>query len=66
MAQLKTQKNDASVEEFLDSVTNERKRQDSYAILELMRDVTGEDPAMWGTSIVGSSPVTSCMSSKIA
>jgi hypothetical protein len=53
MAQLKTQKNDASVEEFLDSVANERKRQDSYAILELMQDVTGEEPAMWGTSIVG-------------
>ena len=34
MAQLKTQKNDASVEEFLDGVANERKRQDSYAILE--------------------------------
>ena len=53
MAQLKTQKNDASVEEFRDSVANERKRQDSYAILELMQDVTGEEPAMWGTSIVG-------------
>jgi hypothetical protein len=53
MAELKTQKNDASVEEFLDSVANEKKRQDSYAILELMKDVTGEEPAMWGTSIVG-------------
>lgn len=53
MTELKTQKNDASVEEFLDSVENEKKRQDSYAILELMKDVTGEEPAMWGTSIVG-------------
>lgn len=53
MTELKTQKNDASVEEFLDSVDNEKKRQDSYAILELMKDVTGEEPAMWGTSIVG-------------
>lgn len=53
MAELKTQKNNASVEEFLDSVANEKKRQDSYAILELMKDVTGEEPAMWGTSIVG-------------
>lgn len=53
MAQLKTQKNDAGVEEFLDGVANERKRQDSYAILELMQDVTGEEPAMWGTSIIG-------------
>ena len=50
---MKTQKNNASVEEFLDSVSGERKRQDSYAILELMRDVTREEPAMWGTSIVG-------------
>lgn len=33
MAELKTQKNDASVEEFLDGVSDERKRQDSYAIL---------------------------------
>jgi hypothetical protein len=53
MTELKTQKNDASVEEFIDSVDNEKKRQDSYAILELMKDVTGEEPAMWGTSIVG-------------
>ena len=53
MAELKTQKNDASVEVFLNSVPDERKRRDSYAILELMKDVTGEEPAMWGTSIVG-------------
>ena len=53
MAKLKTQKNDASVEDFLNGVSHERKREDSFAILELMRDVTGEEPAMWGTSIVG-------------
>ena len=53
MAQLKTQKNDASVEDFLNGVSHERKREDSFAILELMRDVTGAEPAMWGTSIVG-------------
>ena len=53
MSQLKTQKTDASVEEFLKSVTNEKKREDSYAILELMREVTGEEPSMWGASIIG-------------
>lgn len=53
MSQLKTQKNDASVEDFLNSVTNEKKRVDSFAILELMREVTGEEPSMWGTSIIG-------------
>jgi hypothetical protein len=53
MAKLKTQKTDASVEDYLSSVDDERKRNDSFAILELMREVTGEEPAMWGTSIVG-------------
>ena len=53
MAKLKTQKTDASVEDFLKGVADERKREDSFAILELMQDVTGEEPAMWGTSIVG-------------
>jgi hypothetical protein len=50
---LKTQKNDASVEDFLNSVSDAKKREDSFAVLELMRDATGEEPAMWGTNIVG-------------
>ncbi len=53
MAELKTKPNNASVETFLNSVENESKRQDSFAILELMREVTGEAPKMWGDSIVG-------------
>ena len=53
MAELKTQKNDASVEDYLNSVEDERKRSDSFRILELMRKVTGEEPSMWGSSIVG-------------
>jgi hypothetical protein len=53
MGELKTQKNDASVEDFLNSVENERRREDSKRILALMTEVTGEEPAMWGQSIVG-------------
>lgn len=53
MAELKTKKTDASVEAFLDQVEHEKKRQDSFKILEIMKDVTGEEPKMWGTSIVG-------------
>ena len=53
MPELKTQRNDASVRDYLDAVEHPGKRADSYAILELMREVTGEEPAMWGTSIVG-------------
>ena len=53
MAELKTQKNDASVQEFLNAVPNERKREDSFAVLKLMQEVTGEEPVMWGPSIIG-------------
>jgi hypothetical protein len=53
MAEIKTKKNEASVEAFLDGVANERRRQDAEVVLELMRQVTGEEPAMWGSSIVG-------------
>lgn len=53
MADLKTKRNDASVEEFLNGIENEKKRADSFAILELMREVTGAEAQMWGTSIIG-------------
>ena len=53
MAELKTQKNDASVEAFLNSIEDEKKRQDSFAIMELMKEVTGAEPTMWGASIIG-------------
>jgi hypothetical protein len=53
MAKLKTQPNEASVEEFLNSVDNKTKREDSFTILELMERVTGEEAVMWGDSIIG-------------
>ena len=53
MAELKTQPNDQNVEAFLNQIDNETKRQDSFTILELMKDVTGAEPVMWGDSIIG-------------
>ena len=53
MSEVKTKKNEASVEGFLKSVENEKRREDSFVVLDLMKEVTGEKPTMWGTSIVG-------------
>jgi hypothetical protein len=53
MAELKTKLTDASVEDFLDEIADERKRQDSYTILTMMQEVTGAKAKMWGDSIVG-------------
>jgi Domain of unknown function (DU1801) len=53
MGELKTQENDASVTDFIDAVPEETKRRDSYVLLELFKRVTGQEPRMWGTSIIG-------------
>lgn len=53
MAELKTKKNEQSVEEFLNSIENEQKRKDSFVILELMKEITGEEASFWGDSIIG-------------
>ncbi|HEY9176128.1 MAG TPA: DUF1801 domain-containing protein [Flavipsychrobacter sp.] len=53
LAEIKTKPTAASVEDFINAVPDEQKRKDSFAILEMMRKATGEEPAMWGASIIG-------------
>lgn len=53
MAEIKTQKNNASVSDFLASVENETRRADAEKVLKLMPQATRQSPSMWGTSIVG-------------
>jgi hypothetical protein len=50
---IKTLPNDASVTDFINSVPDETKRRDSFALLELFSDITGQQPKMWGSSIIG-------------
>jgi Domain of unknown function (DU1801) len=44
---------DASVEAFLESVANEGRRADAHRLCELMGEITGEPPVLWGRSIIG-------------
>jgi hypothetical protein len=53
MTKLKTKPTDQSVEVFLNKVENETKRNDSFKILEIMKELTQEKPVMWGDSIIG-------------
>lgn len=53
MATLKTQPNEASVKEFLEKLESEEKKVDSYKLLEIFRQESGEEPLMWGGSIIG-------------
>lgn len=53
MAAIKTLRNNASVTEFINTIADQQKRADCLALLNLFQDCTGEEPAMWGDSIVG-------------
>lgn len=52
-AVLKTTKTKASVAAFIAAIEVETRRKDAKAVDKLMREISGEKPAMWGPSIVG-------------
>ena len=49
----KTQPTDVSVEEFVAGVEHPVRRSDAETLLEMFTRVTGEEPVMWGPSIIG-------------
>ena len=49
----KTTPNSDSVEQYLASITDASKLADSRALLTMMEQVTGAEPVMWGSSIIG-------------
>ena len=53
MAENKTKPTALSVPAFLNMCTDEARRTDAKALIRLMQKVTGKEPAMWGSSIVG-------------
>ena len=52
-AELKTKPNKASVDKFLKAVKDEKRRDDCFQVLDIMKKITKEEPIMWGPSIVG-------------
>lgn len=48
-----TRPTDTPVEEFLATVTNERRLADARKIIAIMRRVTGVEPVMWGATMIG-------------
>lgn len=53
MAEIKTKVNDGDVTEFINSVAGDQKRQDSFTLLKMYTEVTGQTALMWGSSIIG-------------
>ena len=44
---------EASVAEFVARVPDDQRRADARRLCAMMQEITGEPPAMWGTSIIG-------------
>jgi hypothetical protein len=44
---------DVAVEGFLACVPDEERREDARRLCAMMQEITGDPPAMWGTSIIG-------------
>lgn len=54
MGEIKTKQNNANVHDFIRTFANtEQKQKDSFELLRLMQEITGHEPKMWGSSIIG-------------
>ncbi len=53
LAEIKTKPTVASVEDFINSVKDEQMRKDSFVVLAMMKKASGEEPKMWGSSMIG-------------
>lgn len=54
MAKNKTTETEIKVLDFISSfVDNEQKKQDSFRLIELMKNWSGFEPRMWGPTIIG-------------
>jgi hypothetical protein len=53
MAELKTKPTEANVESFLNRVADGQRRTDAFRLLEIMKEITGQSPRMWGPTMVG-------------
>ncbi len=53
MYEQKTLPTENSVIDFLEGIENEKKRQEAYTLLNLIRDITTEEAVLWRGDIVG-------------
>ena len=53
MAELKTRSTAVSVADFLETIEHPERRADGEAVCAMMARITGEEPRMWGPSIIG-------------
>ena len=53
MAELKTKQTELSVENYINAIADQQRQADCRIIIDMMKRITGDEPKMWGDSIVG-------------
>lgn len=53
LVEIKTKPTNDNVTDFIKKINDEQKRQDSFILVEIMKKITGEEPVLWGSSIIG-------------
>ena len=53
MSDRKTTPTDASVDDVIAATADPRRREDARVALDLISEVTGAEPVVWGTSMIG-------------
>jgi Domain of unknown function (DU1801) len=53
LVDIKTKPTKVGVEDFIQQLPDEQKRNDSYQLINMMKKATGEEPVLWGSSIIG-------------
>lgn len=53
MATQKTTETNASINDFINQITDETKRTDGFRLVEIFQNQTNLEPKMWGSSIIG-------------
>lgn len=53
LAQIKTKPTVVSVETFINNISDEEKREDSFVVLDMMKEASGEVAVLWSSAIIG-------------
>lgn len=53
MAENKTKKTEISVSKFIAGLKGEQQKNDSLALIDLMKSASGHEPKMWGPTMIG-------------
>lgn len=53
LALIKTKENETNVADFINDISDEQKRKDSFDLIQLLQKMSNHEPKMWGKAIIG-------------